>query len=262
MFPDEDLSVIVDFILVQLKSRNDRHFRLNLLTLIRTAIQNNRQLSSLAFDKLIQHVLPLKEISPSVSFAKQLICFSKLCSLFIWTDLNLETQKRLVEAHSILCTFFSRSKSKSLYDLNYKFLKQTLISCNLDGYFEILSGMTSNLQTCILCDNVIRFTIEFKISTFFNAHKTYILDSFVKGIVMMKTKICNTVESFCFANTLSQLDFNDFKTTLFPTIQKAVLRSAETSLVLISFLLELLNFDLSDLSQGLILVSDTLIRVF
>lgn len=241
----------MDFILLQLSSRNDLKFQVKLVSLVRLSIQDNKHLSSVVFQRLMGQIFSLNEISPSITFARQILCYAKLCSLFSWADLNAESQKIFVQAHATLCAFFAKSGSKSLYHRNYKFFKRILETCNLDEYLSFVKTLTSHLNVSILWDNVIRFAIEADISGFFNLHKAVIIDVFNKNVVLSKAKIPDIVDSFCFAHTMSQLSLDDFRTLLFPSIQKAILRSAETSLILISYLFDFLNFDLSDLSQGL-----------
>lgn len=199
----------------------------------------------------------MNDLVPSPTIAKQTLYFSRLCTYFQWKNLNEKLQKELVEAHGTLCTFFGKSKSKALYDKNYKCLKRTFLSfteSQLSDYISILKSTNSTVQVCILWDNLVRFVTEQQKLNYHDSNKDIILDAFIKNIILSKVKITDTFGSFCFSNTISLLKFDDFKATFFPSLQKAILRSAETSLALIAFLFGFVNFDLSELSQGILQV--------
>lgn len=207
------------------------------------------------FDQLIKQITALQSISSTITIASHLLFLPRLSTLFSWNDLSEKSRKKLAEAQVSLCEFFAKSKCKSLYDINYKCLKKILLSLDevtFTEYLTIIKSLNSTIGTSILWENIVRFFSETNRLNHFHEHKNFILDSFNKNVVMSKTKIPDTFESFVFANVLSQIDENDFKSILFPALQKAVLRSAETSLILIPFLFEFLNFNLSNFSQGML----------
>ncbi|KAH9393538.1 eIF-2-alpha kinase activator GCN1 [Tyrophagus putrescentiae] len=248
---DEDLFGVVDFTLYQLKCRTNLKFRAELLKLLKSIVRENKQAKDYVFDQLIRKINALPSICSS-AIASHLLFLPRICTLFSWNNLDHQSRKQLVEAQVSLCLFFAKSKNKFLYDINYKCLKKTLLSLDettLNEYLVTIKGLNSSIGTSILWDNVVRFFKENDHLEHFSAHKDYILDCFNKNIVMSKTKIPDCFGSFAFANVLRQIDENDFKSILFPALQKAILRSAETSLVLISFLFEFLNFNLSNFSQ-------------
>ena len=229
------------------------------MRLIAESIEQNVTLSAYLLNLLTQQIASkLPDLVTSNTIAKQSLFYPRLLTFFRWSELN-ETQQQLktnvVRAHAALCEFFAKSKAKVLYEKNYKCISRTFNSfteSDLDEYVGILRNLNSSVAACILWDNVIRFSVESG-KKCFEPHRQHILDLFVKNVVMTKVKVADIVAPFCFANTMHQISLEDFTNTLLPAIQKAVLRSAETSLVLIAFLLDPLPLDLSHAVQGIVL---------
>ena len=248
------MSSIAEFLLDQLKSRTNLKLKVYLLNLIQENIEKNPKFSLLLFDLLSQRIFKLKETVSSITIAKQTLSYSHLISSFKWTDDKKQNQ-RIVEINVTLNEFFARSKSKSLCEKNYKCFRKFLSTLKddngLENYISQLKDIKSSMATCILWDSLIRFSIQINKLNYFKENKEHIFDSFIKNIIQSKENIPNILEKFTFVNILNQVDSNDFKNVMFPAIQKAILRSAETSLSLIPFLFDSLTFDLSEFAQGL-----------
>ncbi|KAI2804204.1 eIF-2-alpha kinase activator GCN1 [Blomia tropicalis] len=244
VLPDTELSSIAEFLLDQLKSRTNLKLKVYLLNLIQENIEKNPKFSLLIFK--------LKETVSSITIAKQTLSYSHLISSFKWTDDKKQNQ-RIVEVNVTLNEFFARSKSKSLCEKNYKCFRKFLSTLKddngLENYISQLKDIKSSMATCILWDSLIRFSIQINKLNYFKENKEHIFDSFIKNIIQSKENIPNILEKFTFVNILNQVDSNDFKNVMFPAIQKAILRSAETSLSLIPFLFDSLIFDLSEFAQ-------------
>lgn len=264
LITDEELFEIVNFILSQLKSRTNFKLRVQLLNLLKHLQKESPQVSNYLFAQLMRQISCLQNLISSVTIARHLLFIPRLCALYSWKDLSDESKKSLVEAQATLSLFFAKSKNSSLYNSNYKTLKELLASLDATAfasYLDIVKNLSSSVSTCILWDNVIRFAVESNKPEVFRVHQDIILDGFIKNIVMSKSRIPELFDASAFSNTHSQIDSSAFKDTLFPALQKAILRSAETSLILISFFFEFFTFDLSNVSQGIYRVCNNLKRI-
>lgn len=243
----------INFLLSMFDSRTDSKFCKNLSEAIfLIANENGNQFIQALFAVLIQHINRVKKLVPTKTVSAKVNFFAKLLILFEWEKLNENQRKLLIESHSIICGYYGRFKNRIFNDLNYKCLKKYISlmkESSLNMYLTIMkeiSSSSSNVNYSILWDNLFRFLINTNQMNLINSYKQTTLDLLVKNIIFSKTKLTDQYDSSCFQYTLSQISRDEFQSILLPSLQKAILRNPEISLILMVHIIEYLNMDLSD----------------
>lgn len=260
---DNDLNQLVDDLLSLLANRSNTKFRKKLFRLLRECSVENDRLQPALFVQLCKRITSIKDLNPTKSSAVTLKFYVKLFLAVKYENLNEEMKKLLIQTQSIIFKFYAKLRIKKFYENNYKYFKKLLLNyspSSFEDYYNFLykSSLDSSLDISfvIFWDNMIRFEIEKNLSNF-NCHKSFIIDLFVKNIISSKVKITDHFDSYCFKNIMNQFTKDDFQNNLLPLLQKAILRNPEISLSLLIFIIDHLNFDLSDCFQDILKILDT-----
>lgn len=248
--------MFIKFILNEFLRRTGFKFKFHLLNQLNLYLIENPCLTPILFNQLTAEINKLQNIVPTDSLSKYIFFYSKICTNFKWKTLDDNCRKSLVQSHAILCGFYAKNKIKIHFELHFKQLESFFVKLDqdcLNEYCTVLKNLSSNstqsIEYLILWNNLIRYDTKDHYSIF-STYKDFILEQLNKSVIMSKIKISETYGAFCFENIFTRLDFKDFSDTILPSLQKSILRSAETSLSLLVYIFEPLKFDLSPISQG------------
>ncbi|OTF74341.1 GCN1-like protein [Euroglyphus maynei] len=109
-----------------------------------------------------------------------------------------------------------------------------------------ISRSSSNVNHSVLWDNLFRFLTDTNQLDLIDSFKQTTIDLLVKNIILSRTKLTDQYDPYCFQHQLQQINRNEFQSILLPSLQKAILRNPEISLILMVHIIQYLNIDLSD----------------
>nr|CAB3248538.1 translational activator GCN1 [Phallusia mammillata] len=116
----------------------------------------------------------------------------------------------------------------------------------MDIYCKALLSGDPTIYKCVLLSAMLVYDRETLLS-----HKSEILSMYVKSVIMSKTAPKPSA-LICCKQILKEVSHTDFTETIFPALQKGLLRSPETVLLTIQNILSSLSIDLSRHSLALV----------
>ncbi|XP_072839500.2 stalled ribosome sensor GCN1 [Pogona vitticeps] len=167
-----------------------------------------------------------------------------------------ETWEKLVEVQCFLLLDVLGGSRKPVMDGAVKKLNR-LWKENpglVDQYLSVILGLEAHQGYAGMLGLLVQFCTSQKELGIINAHKSSLLDFYMKTILMSKTKLQKHLLDNC-APLLRYVSHSEFKDLLLPALQKSLLRSPENAIETISCLLASVTLDLSqyalDIVKGL-----------
>ena len=162
-----------------------------------------------------------------------------------------EDTKKVIEVQSFLAGVILSTGGRTVSQKAKKLLE----TCwGRDGvvemYVQAIDGMDNSLYLAILATQLFDYLVRKEKKELAGKVKTFVTELVTKSVLMSKTKFpqhsVNKLEPF-----FRQLSEDEFKSSLVPVMNKALLRSPEMSLSVVSVLLSSVNIDLSSLASDL-----------
>lgn len=117
-------------------------------------------------------------------------------------------------------------------------------------YISALKSAEQNQHIAVMGAFLAKFLSESKKIDNFTPYKAALLDTFIKSLISGKTKPLPAVIEGCYS-FLKLLNHDEFKATLLPALQKAMLRNPEVILECVGIVITGLSLDLSRYSADL-----------
>lgn len=152
--------------------------------------------------------------------------------------------KKLVEYQRSLYQYAVSSGNPKTIDVGYKILtKLWTEKPDLENvYFKLLLTAEPSSDGIILISAILDFTSD---NLLLNNNKIKLIDYFIKSLVTVKSK--PNVHHFASCKRiLKSFNTDDFKTTLFPALQRGILRAPEIILQGVGMIVKDLEIDISD----------------
>lgn len=179
-----------------------------------------------------------------------------LCLIDHLDQLKQKDKHLLLKCHSIIVSIISEINYKSHYYILKKFLNDFIDrQFPIKLYLQELVALNVESDNSVYAFNLWEFLFE-KLSTsnqidLIKSYKNYPTELLTKYIICSKIKV-GKEKIYKYSHFVIQnIDKEQFKNEILPTIQKAVLRSAETALPIIDYLIENLTIDLSEFAEQL-----------
>ncbi|XP_036339933.1 eIF-2-alpha kinase activator GCN1-like [Rhagoletis pomonella] len=186
-----------------------------------------------------------------------------------WTDIIIKTADinskifiaeytKIVDYQSLLYQHILLSRNTRIIEMGEKIFFDSWQ--NIEIYklcFSTAIGKEPSCNIVIFLMLLVRFEKSINREDYFGKYKCELRDHFVKGIIMNKTKLNDTLIFACrpLLQVLTQIEFEE---SIYPALHKSILRSPEVSIKTMSIVLLELNIDLSQyaMSFGKILLQN------
>jgi len=267
----------LDNVLIYSKLLNDKNeanilegvFKVLLITLDRYEVKSARKLVNDLIIKLIkkyskasQHLIKivynyLVELKPTGVFvSRKCVTLLRWLCLVNVDQLEQHDKQRLIQCHSIIISSISEiDRVQRFSTLECLALMKRLLNDFVDNklpvelYINELVALNVESENSVFVYNLWEFLFE-KLSTtdqrtLITTHQKRPVELLVKFIICSKTKIPKQKFYKYSHHIVKNIDQDQFKNEILPAIQKSVLRSAETALPVIDYLIENLAIDLS-----------------
>lgn len=161
---------------------------------------------------------------------------------------------KLMEYQSLLYALAMQSNDERVVEKVYSFFKTFLHQ--LDGavvkrYFDKFLGMEPTFNVIVLLSSMLRFYAEEKSDrVVLDDNKPKLLDTFVKSLITLKTKPNHFHIKAC-RNFLATVSKDEFMSTIFPAMQRSMLRNPEIVLEGVGFIVRELTFDIDEATGDL-----------
>lgn len=248
-------SDLFNSVLCQMISRTNSKSKMKGFNVLAKMLTSKEDCNEILANFCIHMASGFNQIVVTDTMCRVFLLYSKFFFNINWNTLDENTKQKLVVAHSSLCSFFAKSRSKKFYYKNSKHLGAFLRSLSkedLKSYYELVKSqfsVASNEIGLMVLWNLLIDHDQASGNGLMNQFHQFTLESFIKAIVQSKTKIIQVYQPFAFEQIVSRFQMEDFKNQLLPALQKALLRNAEVSVSLLVFL-DFLQFDLNDVLKG------------
>ncbi|KAH8379372.1 hypothetical protein KR009_004448, partial [Drosophila setifemur] len=158
-------------------------------------------------------------------------------------------KKRLIEYQSLLYQISLLSPNQRITDAATKILFEIWDSSAVfDESLEALFGMEATTNATIMLMLMAQFESKSNKSVMLKTHKEKLTEYFVKSMVSCKQKPDKSFIKACrpLLETLTQSEFDG---SVYPPLQRSILRSPENTLESIGLIFDMVNFDCSQYAQ-------------
>ena len=240
-----------------------------LITLDRYETKQSRNLVNNLIAKLLkkypnasQHLVNvvygyLVELKANGAFVsrKCLTLLRWLCLINQLDQFEQKDKQLLLKCHSVIVSSISELHRREHLVLMKEFLSNFIdVRFPIKTYLQELVALNVDSESSVFVFNLWEFLFE-KLSAaqpdLIKLHKNNPVEILTKFIICSKTKVPKAKFYRCSHFVIRSIDHDQFENEILPAIQKSVLRSAETALPVIDYLLENLSIDLSSFSEAI-----------
>ena len=171
-------------------------------------------------------------------------------------EANGPSRQLLLKCHAIILSTISEIGYRPHHQTMKRYLNAFIqASFPIDLYLEELVALSVDAETAVFTFNLWEFLLE-KLTTtqaedLIKRHKARPAELLSKFIICSKVKVPKDKFYKYSHFAIQGVEIDQFRNEVLPAIQKAVLRSAETALPVIDYLIENLAIDLSEFAQPL-----------
>lgn len=169
------------------------------------------------------------------------------------TDVGKTEFKKSIEYQAELYRLGISGGNERITDRAYQIIK-TFWSQHNDielEYFEKLLSFEPTSSVIVLLSTVIRYRLSKDESdNILQQNKEKLLDYFIKGLVTVKVKPNAALYTSC-SHLLRSLNVDEYKKSILPSLQRAMLRSPEIILQGVGAIIHEINFDCSEFAFDL-----------
>lgn len=186
---------------------------------------------------------------PAKASAAAAIAFSWSNSVALHCNKESPEFNKLMEHQSLLYSLAMQSNEVKFTEKVYSFLKSYLSQLDdatVKKYLDRFLNLEPAFNVIVFLSALLRFYSEEKSdSTFLENNKAKLLDTFVKSLITLKTKP-NYYHIKACKNFLATISKDEFKSTIFPAMQRSMLRNPEIVLEGVGFIVRELTFDINE----------------
>lgn len=191
---------------------------------------------------------------PAKASAAAAIAFTWSNSVALHCNRESAEFAKLIEYQSLLFSLAMQSSEKKVTEKVFSFFKSflhQLDDATVKKYFDKFLNMEPAFNTIVFLSAMLRFYSEEKSdSTILEDNKAKMLDTFVKSLITLKTKPNHYHIEAC-KNFLAAVTRDEFKSTIFPAMQRSMLRNPEIVLEGVGFIVRELTFDINEATVDL-----------
>lgn len=169
------------------------------------------------------------------------------------TDIGKNEFKRLIEYQANLYLFGISSGNEKVSDRAEQLITTYWSQCEdieLE-YFDRLLALEPASNVIVMLSTVLRFRTQRRgDDTLIAQHKEKLIDHFIKGLVTIKLKPQLAAITSC-SQLLKTLSLDEFKKSILPALQRAMLRSPEIVLQAVGAIVYELEIDVSEFAFDL-----------
>jgi hypothetical protein len=156
---------------------------------------------------------------------------------------------KLMEYQSLLFSLAMQSSEDKVIEKVFSFFKtfwNELDDKTKQKYFDKFLSMEPTYNVIVFLSAMLRFNRDEKCdNTLLEDNKAKLLDIFVKSLITVKMKPNHYHIRAC-KNFLATITKDEFKSTIFPALQRSMLRNPEIVLEGVGFIVQELTFDINE----------------
>jgi hypothetical protein len=191
----------------------------------------------------------LVNASPAKASAAAAIAFNWTISLTINCNRTSPEFTKLMEYQSLLYALAMQSSEEKFTEKVFSFFKAFWLELDEKSqqkYFDKFLSMEPTFNVMVFLSAILRFNRDEKNdNTLLENNKAKLLDIFVKSLITAKTKPNHYHISAC-KNFLATVTKDEFKSTIFPAMQRSMLRNPEIVLEGVGYIVQELTFDINE----------------